>query len=132
MVPALILVTSIAALVQFGLFSWRMAVITLAAEPLSDAVVAATSPKTLEDNDFQGIASLNNICPDLKGAGARMCCVQVYYRSMKVLDELFSAAAPSVATWSRGEMAICTRYAAVVMDQRLRRNQACFAEISSY
>jgi hypothetical protein len=132
MAAVLILVISIIALAQFGLFIWHMAVITIAAEPLSGAVVAAASPKALENNDFQEIASLNSICPDLHGVGARMRCVQAYYRGMRVLDEFFSAAAPSVSAWSRGEMAICTRYAAVVMDQRLRRNQACFAEISSY
>ena len=132
MVSALILVVSIAALAQFGIFTWRMAVITLAAEPLSEVGQTAITPNITGDNDFRTLAALNSICPELKSAGSKLWFVCAYYRGVQALDRLSSTVLPSVSGWTHDEMALCARYLAVVMDQRLQRNLTCFAEVRSY
>jgi hypothetical protein len=36
---------------------------------------------------------------------------------------------PPVASWAETEMATCSRYVAVLMDQHLERNLACAAQV---
>lgn len=115
MIAALILVFSLAALAQFGFYCWRAAVVTRAAADVSDS--------TLEDKDFRALASLNDICPELHDSSPRIRLVRAYYRAIERL---------SAADWAQREMATCARYMAVILDQRLQRNQACFAELRSF
>ncbi len=124
MISALILVFSLAALVQFGFYCWRAAVVTLAAADVSD--------NTLEDKDFQALATLNDICPELNNSSPRIPLVQAYYRAVERLSSSLTASFPSAAAWAQREMATCSRYMAVVVDQRLQRNQACFAALRSF
>ena len=119
MISALILVFSLAALAQFGFYSWRAAVITLAAADVSD--------NTLENKDFQALAALNEICPALNSSTPKIGLVRIYYGAVERLASL-----PSAADWAKREMATCARYMAVVVDQRLQRNQACFAALRSF
>jgi hypothetical protein len=120
MIAALILVFSLAALAQFGFYCWRAAVITFAAADVSDS--------TLEDKDFQALSTLNEICPTLNSSSPRIRLVQAYYRAVERLNASF----PSAAGWAQQEMATCARYMAVAVDQRLQRNQTCFAALRSF
>jgi hypothetical protein len=124
MFAALILVFSLAALAQFGFYAWRAAVITFAAAVVLD--------NTLENKDFQALAALNEICPALNTSTPRIGLVRIYYRAVERLSALLRSSLPSVAGWAEREMATCARYMAVVVDQRLQRNQACFAALRSF
>jgi hypothetical protein len=124
MISALILVFSLTALTQFGFYCWRVAVITLAAADVSD--------NTLEDKDFQALATLNEICPALNASTPKIGLVRAYYRAVEWLSASLRASFPSAADWAEREMATCARYMAVVVDQRLQRNQACFAALRSF
>jgi hypothetical protein len=124
MISGLILVFSMAALAQFGFYMWRATVITLAATDVSD--------NTLENKDFQALAALNEICPALNVSTPKIGLVRIYYRAVEWLSASLRASLPSAADWAEREMATCARYMAVVVDQRLQQNQACFAALRSF
>jgi len=124
MISALILVFSLAALAQFGFYTWRAAVITFAAADVSD--------NALENKDFQALATLNEICPALNSSSPRIGLVRIYFRAVERLSASLRASLPSAADWAEREMATCARYMAVVVDQRMQRNQACFAALRSF
>ena len=132
MSAAIILVMSLAALAHFGWYSWRMTVITLAAEPLSDRIRVAIPDNHLEEKDFRELSSFVQLCPDLDGHGKHLGLVRTYYLGLRTLDKLSSILLPAASSWTQKELVLCRRYVAVEIDQRLQRNQACLAEICSY
>jgi hypothetical protein len=130
MFAALIFVISVAALAQFGLFTWRAGLLSLADHPLSEQIcnAAGISANSISPEDFETLSSLHKVCPELKQASRELWPVRVYYNMVRALGWLGGNKLP----WASSEMALCTRYVAVVIDQRLQRNQACLAQLSSY
>ncbi len=133
MIAATIFVLSIAALAQLGLFYWRAMIAGVAAEPLSDRVRAVTgvTGNTFSKDDFSSIVSLHEICPELGKGGGGVLAVRIYYRIVVMLDSLFGSRSALLSTWANHEMATCSRYVAVKVDQCLERNFSCFAQIRS-
>jgi hypothetical protein len=43
----------------------------------------------------------------------------VYYRAVEKLENAFRVKLPAISAWAKGEMQICSRYVAVVLDQSL-------------
>ena len=134
MIAALIFVISVAAGIQLAVFSWRAAMISFAGQPMSAAVSPALASFTnsMGTNDFREISAIQALCPAMSPSQSKQLRpVQVYYRSLELLNSL-SKAIPACGIWAQQEMAICARYAAAVMEQRLQSNQACFAAVRSY
>ena len=133
---SLILVISFAALVQFAVFSWRAALLSVANSAVIDeeAAAAPVYHKILETNDFLEVMGYQNVCPELgAGSGSKLLSVRVYYRALAFLSSLGKAiGTAAVGTWTAGEMALCTRYAAVVMIQRLERNQVLASDMRGF
>ncbi|MFZ0637196.1 MAG: hypothetical protein WA755_11575 [Candidatus Acidiferrales bacterium] len=134
MVTILILVISAAAFAQFAVFSWRAAFLTIAAQPVSDETRAALSlpGSSLETADFQGATQWLALSPSLSGTDLSVWPVRLYYAALRGLGSLTGLFTASGADWSQREMEACAQYVTVVMDERLRRNRACMAEICSY
>ena len=71
------------------------------------------------------------LCPNLRqgtGSGPTLGAVGVYYRILQAATCL----GESATNWAQGEMANCTRFAAVQLSQRLARTQVLAAELASY
>jgi hypothetical protein len=136
LIASFILVISFAALVQFAVFSWRAALLSVANSPVinEEAAAAPVYHKILETNDFQEVMSYQNVCPELgAGGGSKLMSVRVYYRALAFLSSLGKAiGTAAMETWTAGEMALCTRYAAVVMIQRLERNQVLASDMRGF
>jgi hypothetical protein len=136
MIAALIFVISVAAGIQLAVFSWRAAMISFADQPVSAAVQPALAPfsGSMTVKGFREISAIQALCPDLAPSQSKQLRhVKVYYRCMELLNSFCeSIRVGGCGTWARQEMATCARYAAVMMDQRLQSNQACFAAIRSY
>ncbi len=129
MIAAILFTVSVAAFGQFALYYWRALVAGVAAQPISDRVqVAAGLAREVSGGDFNAILSLHDVAPGLKGDQGGLRVVRVYYRAMELLRGLHM---PSLAAWSEREMLTCSRYVAVLLDQRLERNLACAAEVRS-
>ncbi len=127
MMAFILLVMSAAAFVQFGLYYWRATISAVAAQELSERiqVAAGITAHAVGAGDFYNILIIKNMSPDLRGSGGGFTLVRAYYSIVGKLGRLI----PSLSSWSNTEMATCSRYVAVLIDQHLERNMAAAAEI---
>jgi|SRR5215472_4042540 len=127
MVGVLIFVVSAAALAQFGLYYWRATISGVAARAISERirVAAGITHATIGGRDFHSILILNNLSPDLRGPNGSFAAIRAYYTIVRTIGGII----PGIAGWAETEMATCSRYVAVLMDQHLERNIACAAQV---
>lgn len=133
MFAAMLLAISIVALSQFALFYWRAILAGVAAQPVSDRVLAAANLDSgrMKGEDFETLAGLHELTPDLKTNGSGLTLVRAYYRILARLAVLSRVHIPAMAAWCERERVICARYAAVQMDLRLQGNLALAAALRS-
>ena len=125
MAALFILVFAVIALVRFAISQWRAIWISAANQPLSDSLQAAAGidGAAIGAGDFGTLLHLcNELSPELKKSSPWLKEVSVYYRAVAKLERVFRVKLPSIASWAKGEMQICSRYAAVVLDQSLSMN----------
>lgn len=127
MVAVLIFVVSAVTLAQFGLYYWRATLSSVASRPISERirVAAGITRTTLDGQDFHSILILNRLSPDLRGASGNFAAARAYYVVVRTLGRIV----PGIAGWAETEMATCSRYVAVLMDQHLESNMACAAQV---
>lgn len=123
MIARIIFCFSIVALGQFGLYFWRASIENTANRQISDRVkVAAGIPAApVTSRDFRAILSVHDLTPDLRGPGCGYRTIRAYYSIVEKIGRLI----PSLTGWAEAEMAMCSRYAAVLVGQHLERNMAC-------
>lgn len=133
MFSALLLLISIVALTQFAAYYWRSILAGVAAQPISAEVLAATSldGKLLSGRDFEVIAKLHELTPNLQRKSSSLGLVSAYFRVIHVVGRLASGRLATVANWAERERILCARYAAVQVDRRLQSNLALAAAIRS-
>jgi hypothetical protein len=139
MVASLILVLSIAALAQFALSYWRALLLETATCELSRrALEAGLAKLTLGPGDFDVIVNMYRICPPLGQHPTSLAAVRAYYRLIRALADVAESrlaralGLDRLADWTQREMQACTRYVAVLLDQRLTENLALAAKTHSY
>lgn len=127
MIPAIIFAVSVVAFAQFGLYYWRATISGIAAQAISDRirVAAGISHAEIGAQDFRNILILKDLSPDLRGPHGSFAAVRAYYAVVERLGSIL----PVIAGWADAEMATCSRYVAVLMDQHLERNMACAAQV---
>lgn len=127
MIPRILFCFSMVALGQFGLYYWRANMENTANRQISDRVkVAAGIPAAqVTSRDFRAILSIHELTPELKGSGSGYRTIRAYYSIVEEIGRLI----PSLTGWAESEMTLCTRYAAVLVDQRLERNVRCAAQL---
>ena len=133
MFSAMLLSISIVALSQFALYYWRAVLAGVAAQPVSDRVLVAAQVENgrLKPQDFQTLAGLHDLTPDLHPNRSGLGLVRLYYGVIKGLDAFLGERIPSFAVWSEHERIICARYAAVQVDRRLQANLDLAASLRS-
>jgi hypothetical protein len=128
LISIFILVFSLAALIQFAAFTWHAAFLSLATAEMPQNRV-----KCIELNDFQDATAYERLCPELgEGGGGNLRAVSLYHGFLQFLTSIGDAILPPAAGWAQREMALCTRYAAVALAQRMERNQMMAAELTSF
>ena len=140
LIAAFILVISTAAMVQFAVFSWHSGLLRAASEPIADetgVVSVGASHNLLNGKDFKEVLARQDLCPNLEtGSVPSLRPVRIYYSALRLLNSLgnliVSPGAPGFGGWTQREMALCTRYAAVVLSHRVQSNQALAAEVRSF
>ncbi|MGH9714589.1 MAG: hypothetical protein ACRD5M_14940 [Candidatus Acidiferrales bacterium] len=136
LISAFILVISVAALIQFAVFGWRARLLQVASEPLANQADSPDAPSNLlQSKDFKDVLAYQVLCSEVGAdAGQGLGSVRLYYSFLQFLSGLGSSfiEATTPNGWMQREMALCTRYAAVVLSQRMERNQALAAEVRSY
>jgi hypothetical protein len=133
MFAAMLFAISIVALAQFALYYWRAVLAGVAAQPVSDRVLAAARVENgrVTPQHFGTLAGLHDLTPDLYPSGGGLGLVRIYYRVVGALDALAGTRIPAVAAWSIRERVICARYAAVQVDRRLQANLELAASLRS-
>lgn len=136
MTPVLILALSAVALSQFGLYLWRAAIISIAAEFCSEGGPysggGGIPPNSLYKHDFQSLSAIHDICPTLAQPSMQLQLVRAYYQAIQVISSLCEERVSSIATWAATELEICTLCAAALVNQRSRSTQACYLEAGSF
>jgi hypothetical protein len=131
LVAAFMLVISVAAMVQFAVFTWRAGLLRVAAEP-----IPGESDNLLNQNDFADASSIQEICPDLSASSAaNLTPVRLYHSFLSALNAAGSAILPNSGEWlgwTHREMALCARYSNVVLSRRLQHNQRAADLMRSY
>ncbi len=133
MFAAMLFAISVVALFQFALFYWRAVLAGAAAHPVSDRVLAAARVESgrLSSQDFDLLAGLHDLTPNLDPSSGSLTVVRAYYRVIEGLAGLAGKHMPGLAAWCERETAICARYAAVQIDRRLQANLALAASLRS-
>jgi hypothetical protein len=133
MFAAMLLAISIVALSQFALYYWRAILAGVAAQPVSERVLAAAHLESgrMKGQDFEKLAGLHELTPDLRPGGGGLTVVRAYYRIIEGLGVLSGAHMPSLAEWCERERVICARYAAVQISLRLQANLDLAAALRS-
>jgi len=133
MFAAMLLVISIVALSQFALYYWRAILAGVAAQPVSERVLAAASLDAARMNgqDFEKLAGLHELTPELGAGSGGLGPVRAYYRIVEGLAALSGVRLPALAEWCERERVTCARYAAVQIDRRLQANLALVAALRS-
>jgi hypothetical protein len=133
MFAAMLLAISIVALCQFALYYWRALLMGVAAQPLSNCVLEAAdvADRALNGADFEKLAGLYALTPELKSGKDRLGLVRAYYGVVSKVSELFGRMAPNLAQWGAQEQALCARYAAVQIDRRMQANLELAASMRS-
>ena len=133
MFSAMLLTISVIALSQFALYYWRAVLSGVAAQPVSDRVMAAARVQDgrLTGEDFARLAGLHDLTPDLHPGRGGLGRVRLYFRAIDGLKSTVGRQLPSLAGWIERERLICARYAAVQIDRRLQANLALAAALRS-
>jgi hypothetical protein len=133
MFSAMLLAISIVALAQFGVFYWRAVVAGIAAQPISDEVLAAARVESgaVNGRDFDAIAQLHELTPNMQKEASSLGLVRAYYQVIHAVGNLASGRLTTLANWAEREQVLCARYAAVQVDRRLQSNLALAAAIRS-
>lgn len=133
MFAAMLLAISIVALSQFALYYWRAVLSGVAAQPVSDRVLAAAhlNARRMTGQDFETFAGLHELTPNLQTNGGGLTLVRAYYKIIEGLALLSAVRMPALAEWCERERVICARYAAVQIDRRLQTNLALAAALRS-
>jgi hypothetical protein len=137
LIAAFILVISVAAMIQFAVFSWRASLLRTVSEPLTNEADGTPEPclNLLSFSSFHEVLAVyRDLCPDLGTAGAsNLRAVRLYYALMSFLGHVGASIVPAAgAGWTQREMALCTQYATVRLSQRLERNVAMVNQARSF
>jgi hypothetical protein len=133
MFPAMLFAISIVALSQFALYYWRAVVAGVAGQSVSEHVLAAARIENgqVTGQDFQTLAGLHDLTPNLHPGHNGLGLVRFYYRAVDAIAGIAGQRMPAVAAWSEHELAICARYTAVQIDRRLQANLQLAASLRS-
>jgi hypothetical protein len=122
----LILTAAVIALAQFGVYYWRSLIHTRATQPLSERFRHAVGYESSAPGaqDFAPLLSFYRSTPELKNRANKLCGIRAYYTVVGVLQKL-----PALHRWAQSEMAVCAKYVAVLVDQRIEGNLSYAAEM---
>ena len=126
MIAAIIFMVSLVGVAQFGLYYWRATISGVASQAISDRirVAAGITHAGIQAQDFRNIIILKDLSPNLRGSGGSFAALRTYYSIVEKIGKII----PAMASWATDEMATCSRYAAVVMDQHMERNMVWAAQ----
>lgn len=120
MMAGVILIFSVAALLQFFVSYCRSLIAASSKQPLSaevQDVTGITRPATGED--FARVMQLLHLCPERPEDRGEIRAVGTYYAMLGVVRATMARLAPSLIKWTERERSHCAYFAAVALERRI-------------
>jgi hypothetical protein len=129
MMAALILVLSLAALLQFFVSYCQSLIAASAKHPLSPEVqdVAGISSRA-SGEDFARVVQLLQLCPERREDRSGLQAIGAYYKMLSFLRATLARVVPSLLAWTDKERGQCTYFAAVTLDRRIAFSRDMLAQ----
>lgn len=129
MMAALILVLSLAALLQFFVSYCRSLIATSSKEVLSPEVQDVSGlRKGTSGEDFARVIQLLHLCPERREDRSGVQAIGTYFSILGFLRATIGQLAPSLLVWTERERGQCTYFAAVALDRRIAFSKNMLAE----
>lgn len=129
MMAVLILVFSVAALLQFFVSYCRSLIAASAKQPLSAEVQDVTGIKAAATgDDYDRVVQLLQLCPDRPEDRNGIQAVGAYFSLLGLLRSTLARLFPSVQAWADTERGQCAYFAAVTLDRRIAFSRDMFAQ----
>lgn len=124
MMAAVILVFSLAALLQFFVSYCRSLIAASAKQPLSAEVQDVTGiSKTATGEDFARVMQLLQLCPEHPKDRGNIRAIGAYYRMLGFVRATMAKLMPSLTKWTELEQSHCAYFAAVALERRIAFNR---------
>src|SRR5258705_11567225 len=107
MFAAMLFAISIVALTQFAAYYWRAMLAGVAAQPVSERVLAAAGLQNgqVTGQGFSALVGLHNLTPELCSGGGGLSLVRAYYSLGDRISLLIGRRLPAGRAWSERELA---------------------------
>lgn len=131
MIASLILVFSVAALIQFAVSQWRSMWIDVAEQPLSKSFETATgiAAGAVDSEDFTVLIQAWEQLPAApRERNSWLKEVRIYYRTLRAISNSSERMFPALAERTKKETAMCAKYVAAILDERLNASLAYAAQ----
>lgn len=120
MMATIILVCSIAFLLQFFVWYCRSIIAVSAKQVLSPEVQDVTGiQQVASGEDFGRVMQLVHLCPERPEDRSGIQAIGAYFRLLGMLDSTLARIVPSVKNWTAAERGQCTYFAAVALERRI-------------
>jgi hypothetical protein len=129
-IAALILVISVAALLQFFVSYCRSVIAASCKRNLSEHArkMAGIENRFVRGDEFERLLQLVQLCPEPGDDGRELRAVGSYFGLLSLLRSSFGRLAPAVANWAEREREGCAYFAAVALDRRITHSRDLMAE----
>jgi hypothetical protein len=130
MIAALIVVISLAALLQFFISYCRSFLAAYSKVELSEQVREITGIETqpVTGEEFKRLLQLVHLCPERGDDRAEIRLVGVYYGLLSLVRALLGSLSSGIAGWAERERQGCSYFAAVALDRRIAYSRNLLAQ----
>ena len=129
MMAALILVLSMAALLQFFVSYCRSLIAATSKQVLSAEVQDVTGIKVAATgDDYDRVVQLLQLCPDRPEDRNGIQAVGAYFSLLGFVRATLARVIPAVQAWTEAERGQCAYFAAVTLDRRIAFSRDMFAQ----
>lgn len=130
MIAALIVVISLAALLQFFISYCRSVIAAYSKVELSEQVreIAGIEARPVGGEEFRRLLQFVRLCPDRGDDRVEIRLVGVYYALLDMVRAMIGWFSPGVAGWAEQERQSCSYFAAVALDRRIMYSRELLAQ----
>jgi hypothetical protein len=129
MMPAIILVVSLAALLQFFVSYCRSIIAASVKQPLSAEVQDVTGiSRAASGEDFLRVVQLLQLCPARPQDRSEIRAIDTYFRLLSFLRSTLGRIAPALVSWTDAERGQCAYFAAVTLERRIAFSRDLLAQ----
>ena len=130
MIAAVILIISVAAMLQFFISYCRSLIAASARQPLSvetQDVTGISSRVAARSADYRRVMQLLQLCPERPNDRGGIRAVEFYFHLLTIFRATFGHLIPSLRPWTEMQGAQCAYFAAVALDRRIAFSRDVYA-----